>query len=111
FFPSGAPPTPPYTLFPTRRSSDLPPQHDNALDLLGVESAICVSWRAGEERLGLLAAYDSERPGGFSREDAWVLQKAGLAAGLVTRLWQAQEELGRTVDRLTNVDSARQMRP
>ena len=95
-------------IFRANRTDD-PPQHDNALDLLGVESAICVSWRAGEERLGLLAAYDSERPGGFSREDAWVLQKAGLAAGLVTRLWQAQEELGRTVDRLTNVDSARQM--
>src|SRR5207249_2331299 len=71
--------------------------------------AMSVPWRAGEERLGLLAAYDSARPGGFSREDAWVLQKAGLAAGLVTRLWQAQEELGTTVDRLTKVDSARQM--
>jgi len=95
-------------IFRASRTDD-PPQHAYVLDILGVESAISVPWRAGEERLGLLAAYDSARPGGFSREDAWVLQKAGLAAGLVTRLWQAQEELGKTVDRLTKVDSARQM--
>jgi signal transduction histidine kinase len=95
-------------IFRASRTDD-PPQHAYVLDILGVESAISVPWRAGEERLGLLAAYDSARPGGFSREDAWVLQKAGLAAGLVTRLWQAQEELGNTVDRLTKVDSARQM--
>ena len=79
------------------------------LEILGVSSAISVPWRAGEERLGLVAAYDSTRPGGFSREDTWVLQKAGLAAGLVTRLWQAQDELRRSVERLTKVDSARQM--
>ena len=95
-------------IFRASRTDD-PPQHANVLDFLGVESAISVPWRAGEERLGLLAAYDSARPGGFSREDAWVLQNAGLAAGLVTRLWQAQEELRTTVDRLTKVDSARQM--
>jgi signal transduction histidine kinase len=81
----------------------------NVLERLGVESAISVPWRAGEERLGLVAAYDSSRPGGFSREDTWVLQKAGLAAGLVTQLWHAQEDLRKSVDRLTKVDSARQM--
>jgi signal transduction histidine kinase len=79
------------------------------LERLGVQSAISVPWRAGEERLGLVAAYDSTRAGGFSREDTWVLQKAGLAAGLVTQLWHAQEDLRKSVDRLTKVDSARQM--
>ncbi len=88
---------------------DDPPEHDFVLEILGVSSAVSVPWRAGEERLGLVAAYDSTRPGGFSREDAWVLQKAGLAAGLVTRLRQAEEELRRSVERLTKVDSARQL--
>jgi len=89
--------------------NDEPPEHGYMLDILGVSSAISVPWRAGEEPLGLVAAYDSTRPDGFSREDAWVLQKAGLAAGLVTRLRQAQEELSRSVQRLTKVDSARQL--
>src|SRR5690348_13573312 len=88
---------------------DEPPEHDYVLEILGVSSAISVPWRAGEERLGLVAAYDSTRADGFSREDTWVLQKAGLAAGLVTRLWQTQEELRRSVERLTKVDSARQL--
>jgi len=88
---------------------DEPLEHDYVLEILGVSSAIIVPWRAGEERLGLVAAYDSTRPDGFSREDTWVLQKAGLAAGLVTRLRQAQEELRRSVDRLTKVDGARQL--
>jgi signal transduction histidine kinase len=79
------------------------------LEGLGVSSAISVPWRAGEERLGLVAAYDSTRQGGFSREDAWVLHTAGLASGQVTRLWHAQEDLRKSVDRLTKVDSARQL--
>src|SRR5438094_9651853 len=90
-------------------SKDQPADFAYVLERLGVSSAISVPWRAGEERLGIVAAYDSTRPGGFSREDTWVLQTAGLAAGLVTRLWQAQDELRRSVERLTKVDSARQM--
>jgi len=79
------------------------------LERIGVRSAISVPWRAGEQRMGLVAAYDSTRPGGFSREDTWVLQKAGIAAGLVTQLWQAQDDLRKSVDRLTKVDGARQL--
>lgn len=90
-------------------TADDPPRDAYVLEILGVDSAISVPWRAGGERLGIVAAYDSTRPGGFSREDAWVLQKAGLAAGLVTRLWHSQDDLRRTVDRLTKVDSARQL--
>ena len=79
------------------------------LGFLGVSSAISVPWRAGEQRLGLVAAYDSTRPQGFSREDTWVLQKAALAAGLVWQLKLAESDLKEPVDRLRTVDAARQM--
>src|SRR5207245_8356650 len=59
--------------------------------------------------LGLVAAYGSRRAEGFSREDAWVLQNAGLAAGLVWQLKYAETDLKRTVERLQKVDAARQM--
>jgi signal transduction histidine kinase len=85
------------------------PEFGYVLDTLGVTNAISVPWRAGENRLGLIAAYDSVHPEGFSREDTWVLQKAGLAAGLVTRLWHTQEDLRNSLDRLVKVDGARQM--
>lgn len=83
--------------------------HAFVLKILGVSSAISVPWRAGAEKLGILAAYDSTRPEGFSREDAWVLQKAGLAAGLVWQLKLAEGHLKETVERLQKVDAARQM--
>jgi len=79
------------------------------LDALGVSDAISVAWRAGRQRLGLVAAYDSSRPEGFSREDTWVLQKVGLAAGLVWELKHAESDLKKTVDRLQKVDDARQL--
>ncbi len=81
----------------------------HVLDTLRVEDAIAVSWRAGVQRLGLLAAYDSQRPEGFTREDAWVLQKSGLAAGLVWQLKYADSDLEKTVERLQKVDAARQL--
>jgi signal transduction histidine kinase len=79
------------------------------LDTLDVRDAIAVPWRAGDERLGLVAAYNSRRPDGFSREDSWVLQKAGLAAGLVWQLKYAETDLRKTVERLQRVDAARQL--
>jgi signal transduction histidine kinase len=78
-------------------------------DVLKVDDAIAVPWRAGDQRLGLVAAYDSRRAAGFSREDGWVLQKAGLAAGLVWQLKYADADLKKTVERLQKVDHARQM--
>jgi signal transduction histidine kinase len=57
----------------------------------------------------LLAAYDSTRPEGFTREDSYVLQKAGLAAGLVWQLKLAEGDLKETVKRLEKVDAARQL--
>jgi signal transduction histidine kinase len=81
----------------------------HVLDVLGVDDAIAVPWRAGDERLGLVAAYNSRRAAGFSREDSWVLQKAGLAAGLVWQLKYAETDLRKTAERLQKVDAARQM--
>src|SRR6266581_3047081 len=79
------------------------------LDTLGVRNAVAVPWRAGDQRLGLVAAYDSRRVEGISREDTWVLQKAGLAAGLVWQLKYAERDLKRTAERLEKVDAARLM--
>jgi signal transduction histidine kinase len=79
------------------------------LDALRVDDAIAVPWRAGDQRLGLVAAYESRRKEGFSREDTWVLQKAGLAAGLVWQLKYTDFDLRRTAARLEKVDAARQV--
>ena len=81
----------------------------SVLDVLQVHNAISVPWRAGDQRLGVVAAYDSDQPGGFSREDAWVLQIVGLAAGLVWQLKHSEAELRTTVERLKRVDTARQL--
>jgi len=89
--------------------SDDDPESSRVLDVLGVATAISVPWRAGDHRLGLVAAYDSRNPEGFSREDTWVLYKAALAAGLVWQLRQAETDLKKTVERLQKVDSARQL--
>jgi signal transduction histidine kinase len=89
--------------------SDEPGSFDYVLDALKVQNAIAVPWRAGDQRLGLVAAYDSRRSEGFSREDSWVLQKAGLAAGLVWQLRYADTDLKKTVERLQKVDAARQL--
>lgn len=89
--------------------ADSGPEATRFLDALGVNTAISVPWRAGDERLGLVAAYDSRQAGGFTREDTWVLHKAGLAAGLVWQLRQADADLKKTVERLQQVDFARQL--
>jgi signal transduction histidine kinase len=81
----------------------------HVLDTLKVDNAIAVPWRAGDERLGLVAAYDSRRAEGFSREDAWVLQQAGLAAGLVWQLKYTDTDLKKTVEQLQKVDAARRL--
>lgn len=90
-------------------AGDASEENARILEVLGVSNAISVPWRAGDQRLGLLAAYDTPRPEGFSREDSWVLQKAGLAAGLVWQLKLAEADLTKTVERLQKVDAARQM--
>jgi signal transduction histidine kinase len=89
--------------------SDIDSPHRSVLDTLGVTSAISVPWRAGHQRLGVVAAYDSRQREGFSIEDAWVLQMAGLAAGPVWQLKLAQTDLTKTIGRLQKVDAARQL--
>jgi signal transduction histidine kinase len=89
--------------------SDVDSPHRSVLDTLGVTSAISVPWRAGHQRLGVVAAYDSRHREGFSIEDAWVLQMAGLAAGPVWQLKLAQTDLTKTIGRLQKVDAARQL--
>ena len=91
----------------SNQSDDSP--NAEVLEVLGVSSAISVPWRAGDQRLGLVAAYDSVQPEGFSIEDAWVLQMAGLAAGLVWQLKLAESDLTSTIYRLQRVDEARQV--
>jgi signal transduction histidine kinase len=81
----------------------------DVLRTLNVDNAMSVPWRAGDARLGVIGVYDSDRPGGFTREDAWVLQIIGLAAGLVWQLKHSEAELSETVDRLRRVDTARQL--
>jgi signal transduction histidine kinase len=95
-------------IFRADRSGD-PSESTRVLDILGVSSSISVAWRAGGERLGVIAAYDSTRPDGFSREDAWVLQVAGLEAGLVWQLKNTESDLTKTLARLQKADAARQL--
>jgi signal transduction histidine kinase len=85
------------------------PRDLRVLDVMEVSNAISAPWRAGDARLGVVAAYDSINRDGFTSEDAWVLQITGLAAGLVWQLKQAEAQLNETVERLQKVDSARQM--
>jgi signal transduction histidine kinase len=57
---------------------------------------MAVGWRAGSVRLGVLAAHEPIKPDGFSHEDAWTLQLAAFAAGLVWQI-RASEERIRTL--------------
>jgi signal transduction histidine kinase len=80
-----------------------------ALDVPHVSNAISAPWRAGDRRLGVVAAYNSINGDGFTSEDGWLLQITGLVSGLVWQLKQAEAQLNETVERLQKVDSARQM--
>jgi signal transduction histidine kinase len=54
---------------------------------------MAVSWRAGALRLGVLAANEPINPGGFSDEDAWTLQLAAFAAGLVWQIKASEDRI------------------
>ena len=85
------------------------PRYRRVLDVLQVSNAMSAPWRAGDVRLGVVAAYDSINGAEFTSEDAWMLEITGLAAGLVWQLKQADAQLSETVERLQQVDSARQL--
>lgn len=69
------------------------------IELLQARNGIAVSWRAGSTPLGLVAAYDSNKPDGFSSDDVWVLRIAALAAALVLEHKGAQDELAAVNER------------
>ena len=56
-----------------------------ALDVLDIDDALVVPWRAGDDPIGALVALDCTVPEGFTEEDVWVLRAAAHSAGLV---WQ-----------------------
>jgi signal transduction histidine kinase len=71
----------------------------------GHRNSIAVSWRAGDRRIGALAAYDSRR--GFTPDDAWVLRVAAMATGLMWQYREAEAELDVTVGRLEDAMAVR----
>lgn len=73
--------------------------------LRDIKNSIAVSWRAGQRRIGALAAYDSLR--GFNANDVWLLRLVGLAAGLMWQYKEAEDELGHTAVRLEEAMTAR----
>jgi signal transduction histidine kinase len=73
--------------------------------LSGIKNSIAVSWRAGDRRIGAVAAYDARR--GFDTNDLWVLRLAAMATGLVWQYKEAEDELGTTAVRLEDAVAAR----
>jgi PAS domain S-box-containing protein len=78
--------------------------HTEALRALGATNAAAISWRAGDERLGMLAAFDSHRPGGFQPEDVIILRAAGRASGLVWQRRRAELALENRALQLQELD-------
>lgn len=70
-----------------------------------VKSSIAAVWRAGDRRIGAVAAYDSRH--GFSPHDLWVLRLVGLTAGLLWQCRESEDDLGRTAVRLEQATAAR----
>jgi GAF domain-containing protein len=77
--------------------------HENGLH--EVKNSIAVAWRAGERRLGALAAYDSPR--GFSAQDLWLLRLLGITTAMVCQYKESESELDHTAVRLEEAMAAR----
>lgn len=73
--------------------------------LVDVKNSIAVAWRAGERRIGALAAYDSPR--GFTAQELWLLRFAGMASGLLHQYKESEDELGHISVRLEEAMAAR----
>jgi signal transduction histidine kinase len=81
-----------------RASIDASPEFEayrDALAVMEVADAIAVGWRVGDLRLGLVAAFNSTREGGFNEEDLHILRTSSMAAGLV---WQHREARSRLAE-------------
>ncbi len=70
-----------------------------------LKNSIAVAWRAGEQRMGALAVYDSPR--GFSAQDLWMLRLLGIAAAMVCQYKESELELDHTSVRLEEAMAAR----
>jgi signal transduction histidine kinase len=68
--------------------STRPPDHVSV-----AADTMAVPWRAGSLRLGVLAAHEPIKPDGFSHEDAWTLQLAAFAAGLVWQIKASEQRI------------------
>ena len=77
-----------------------------AAGLTDVKTSIAAPWRAGERRIGLVAAYDAPLRG-FTPSELWILQLVGIAAGVLWQYREAEDELGRTAERLEEAIAAR----
>jgi signal transduction histidine kinase len=73
--------------------------------LEGIRNSIAVAWRAGDQRIGALVAYDSRR--GFSGDDAWVMRVAAMATGLMWQYREAEQKLEATVETLEQTTASR----
>jgi signal transduction histidine kinase len=76
-------------------------EHDHCrrlVEAVGARDAMAVAWKAGSDRLGAIAVFDAGS-GAFDEEDAWVLQVAGLSAGLIWQQKRAEIELHGLRDR------------
>ena len=82
-----------------------------ALDVMDVTDAMATSWKAGDLRLGLVAAFNSRRLGGFNDEDLHLLKVASMGAGLVWqhRLAQARLAAAQRAETARLRDSADQL--
>lgn len=65
----------------------------SVLNVMDVSNAIAVSWRVGDMRLGLVAAFNSTHVDGFNDRDVYLMKTAAMAAGLVWQHRQAQARL------------------
>jgi signal transduction histidine kinase len=66
-----------------------------------------VPWRAGDERLGVLAAQRGREREGFAHEDAMVLMAAGHTAGLVCQRKRAELRLAERARQLESLEQAK----
>jgi signal transduction histidine kinase len=91
------------------RPGDTPRFEDRLRTLLKAESVIAAPWRVGERRLGMVAAIDSKRPGGFGETEATALRVAGLTAGALWRQKQLEWQLEATIESLGKVERERRL--
>jgi signal transduction histidine kinase len=81
------------------------PVGDMAYD--GAARMILVPWRAGDERMGLVAAQRPLRAADFTDEEGSVLMAAGYAAGLVRQRKRAERKLAERAEELESLEQAK----